>query len=143
MQANDQFLQSCRTFAQGGEWDEVEHDAAEERLREEDKKAREAQEQWRQLASELGERQQAQQGHMDAFLEASKTAQKELCMKYGLGKRFGAPRRACMGRVRSLFGENAVEKDRIQGRLEELELLVRHGEPGVPPVWILPGGGVD
>jgi len=64
-------------------------------------------------------------------------------MKYGLGKRFGAPRRACMGRVRSLFAENGAERDRIEGRLEELRLLVTEAEPGIPPVWVLPGGGVD
>jgi len=124
---NREFLRTCSRFAEGGEYDDAEVRDVRDALAGMEGELSSDVERRRGAAEEVAAAQREAAAAMEGFAAAFDEALRALSMREGLGKKFGAPRRQCTERLRTVLGWSDVEERRVGSRLDELEGLVEEG----------------
>ena len=128
--AHEELVRAClqATFRLGGDYNPSECALVEKALEPEvetaraDAKGREAQ------CEALHEEQAAAESRFERFAGRYKNVLKELCMREGLGQKFGAPRRNAQERLRTSVARSDNASQRIDEALNELKKLVSIGK---------------
>ncbi|KAA0145959.1 hypothetical protein FNF31_07899 [Cafeteria roenbergensis] len=124
---NREFMRTCTRFAEGGEYDDAEvRDVAAALAQAEKELAADVARRRADAEAVTAAQREAKEG-LAAFEQAFADSLRALSMREGLGKRFGAPRRQCTERLRTLLGWSDEEERRIVARLDELEALTEEG----------------
>ncbi|KAG5177249.1 hypothetical protein JKP88DRAFT_248930 [Tribonema minus] len=123
----DDSLRSCRVFAQGGDYSEQEIDLVSQQLQ----ASRAAVMEMRARCIAAAQGVQEQQAHalegVEAFQQARAASLKELSLREGLGKIYGAPRRAAQEHLRAAVALDERCCGVIDGLLDSLQGMVEEG----------------
>lgn len=131
---NREFLRACPLFAEGGSYDAAEQAAVRDDLAALEASVLDKDVDRRRSDTEtVAEGQREALARMATFDRAFEEALRSLSMRQGLGKRFGAPRRRCTERLRTIVAWSNAEAKAIDARLDELQSLLRDDTPGTTP----------
>eukprot|EP00937_MAST-01D_sp_MAST-1D-sp2_P002575 g2575.t1 len=124
--AHEELVRSClqATFRLGGDYNPAECVLVEEALKGEVDTLRSDAVKREDLCAQLAEEQSNAAARYERFAARYKRCLKELCMRDGLGQKFGAPRRNAQERLRTAVSRSDMAAKRIDEAIAELQKLV-------------------
>lgn len=120
LNSNHELLRTCRLFLEGGEYDQKELDLLRAKLERPTKAIEAAVEARKARVKEVALAQEKAWASTKAYRLAYDAAVLDLCLREGLGQKYGAPRRAAQERLRT-------ELTRDDKHAQQLEALVQVG----------------
>jgi hypothetical protein len=115
LNSNGELLRTCKLFVEGGDYDQKEVDLLKLKLERPTKAVEAAVEARRAKVKDVMAAQEKAWTATKVFREAYDAATLDLCLKEGLGQKYGAPRRSAQERLRTEVTRDDKQAQQLEG----------------------------
>lgn len=138
LNSNGELLRTCKLFVEGGDYDQKEVDLLKLKLERPTKAVEAAVNARRAKVKDVMAAQEKAWTATKVFREAYDAATLDLCLKEGLGQKYGAPRRSAQERLRTEVTRDDKQAQQLEGLVAVSSMLSLHPASSLHKMSSLP-----